>query len=215
MACSSDGIGQIGQLIAVLSPHQINLAMPLRVEVWDAAPPDDLDAWQEAFEASLRVDARGLAFTSPTMPTHTFAVPVGRYRLLVVGRGFVACGWPGSTEPGDEWRLQLWTDDSQVPAHRVRAWAGPAAPADAAAPTPAAVVTAAEKSAQIAERIELGGPEVWDFSGLPLDEEYHEIIAEAARERTDPVFVDIPNAGLTALPEWLRDLPSVTGLIHR
>lgn len=210
VACSSDGIGQIGQLIAVLSPHQVNLAMPLRVEVWDAAPPDDLDAWAEAFEASLRVDARGLAFTSPTMPTRTVAVPVGRYRLLVVGRGFVSYGWPGSTKPGDEWRLQLWTDDAQVSAHRVRAWTGPAAPSSA---PPAAEVTKAEKSAQIAERIQLGGPELWYFSGLPLDEDYHEIIADAIRERTDPVFVDISNAGLTALPEWLRDLPKVTGLI--
>ena len=115
VAQSSGGIGQIGQLILVLSPHQSNIAMPLRVEVWDASPPDDLDAWQEAFEASLRVGARGLIYTSPTMSEHHVAVPVGRYRLRVTGRGFVARGWPGPTEPGDEWRLQLWVDDSLVP----------------------------------------------------------------------------------------------------
>ena len=86
VALSSDGIGQTGQLIVVLSPHQMNSSMPLRVEIWDAVPPDDLDAWEEAFEASVRVGARGLTYTSATTPSHTVPVPVGRYRQRVAGR---------------------------------------------------------------------------------------------------------------------------------
>jgi hypothetical protein len=35
-------------------------------------------------------------------------VPPGLYHALITGRGFVSHGWPGSTEPGDEWRIRLW-----------------------------------------------------------------------------------------------------------
>jgi hypothetical protein len=28
--------------------------------------------------------------------------------VRITGRGFLNYGWPGSTTPGDEWRLQLW-----------------------------------------------------------------------------------------------------------
>ncbi|HEY1485286.1 MAG TPA: hypothetical protein VGF84_04220 [Micromonosporaceae bacterium] len=48
------------------------------------------------------------------------SVPPGRYRILVCGRGFVASGWPGSTTPGDSWRVRLWPEHGDVPARRVR-----------------------------------------------------------------------------------------------
>jgi hypothetical protein len=35
------------EYVVVLSPHQNNFAMHLRVELWPAEPPDDLDDWQE------------------------------------------------------------------------------------------------------------------------------------------------------------------------
>jgi hypothetical protein len=44
--------------VVVISPHQNNFAMPLRVEVWPAEPPSDLDDWQEAFLTGLVVGPR-------------------------------------------------------------------------------------------------------------------------------------------------------------
>jgi hypothetical protein len=97
--------------------------MPLRVEVWDRTPPDDLDEWDEAFEGPLEVDSAGeLSFDSPTLLQVRCVVPPGRYRILVVGRGIVAAGWPGSTKPGDSWRVQLSPADGDVPLRRLRSW---------------------------------------------------------------------------------------------
>jgi hypothetical protein len=45
--------------VVVVSPHQNNFAMPLRVEVWPAEPPDDLDDWQEAFLTGLLIGPGG------------------------------------------------------------------------------------------------------------------------------------------------------------
>jgi hypothetical protein len=72
------------------------------------APPDDLGQWQEAFEASVLVSDYGMYYESPTLDIERIEVPPGQYRLRITGRGFVARGWPGSTKPGDEWRIQLW-----------------------------------------------------------------------------------------------------------
>jgi hypothetical protein len=82
----------------------------------------DLDDWQEAFEASLQIDAIGLTYESPTLTPQRIAVPPGHYGLLIAGRGIVARGWPGSTTPGDEWRLQMWPQKSVTPARRLRIW---------------------------------------------------------------------------------------------
>jgi hypothetical protein len=73
--------------------------MPLRVELWTAAPPDDLDDWEEAFEATLAVSDDGIDDESPAVEFTNIAVPAGMYRALITGTGFVAHGWPGSTEP--------------------------------------------------------------------------------------------------------------------
>src|SRR5262249_6908552 len=71
-----------------------------------ARPPEDVDEWQEAFEATLTVGEGGqLTYASPTLSTVVCPVPPGRYEVLVTGRGIVAQGWPGSTQPGDSWRL--------------------------------------------------------------------------------------------------------------
>ena len=113
------------EYVVVRSPHQNNFAMPLRVEVWPGGPPDDLDHWQEAFCTGLVVGAGGLVFESPTAETHVVPVPPGRYAVRITGRGFVRRGWPGSTTPGDEWRLQLWPALDPIRPRRLRAWRDP------------------------------------------------------------------------------------------
>ncbi|WP_446213599.1 hypothetical protein [Micromonospora sp. IBSANI012] len=120
------GIAGDGQSVLVLSPHQANVAMPIRVEVTAAAPADDLVDWEEAFEAGLAVDADGLLlFDSPTAARLHCPVPPGRYRIQVAGRGFVSRGWPGSTRPGDRWRVRLWPAAGPVEPRRLKAWPEP------------------------------------------------------------------------------------------
>jgi len=100
-----EGVASDGNTVLVLSPHQNNFDMPLRVEVWGGAPADDLDAWEEVFEATLEVESDGaLRYDSPTLTGVECAVAPGRYRVRVAGRGIIASGWPGSTTPGDSWR---------------------------------------------------------------------------------------------------------------
>jgi hypothetical protein len=113
------------EFVVVLSPHQNNFAMRLRVERWPARPPDDPDDWQEAFLTGLVVGEDGLTYESPTMEPETIPVPPGRYAARITGRGFVNRGWPGSTTPGDAWRVQLWPASGPIPARRLRSWPGP------------------------------------------------------------------------------------------
>jgi hypothetical protein len=118
--------GSVGnEQVVVLSPHQNNFAMRLWVEVWPAEPADDLDDWQEALFTGLVVGASGLVYESPTLESATVPVPSGRYAVRITGRGFVNRGWPGSTTPGDEWRLQLWPARTPIRPQRLRSWKGP------------------------------------------------------------------------------------------
>jgi hypothetical protein len=121
-ALEGDGIGQEGPLTTVLSPHQNNFEMPLRVEVWSARPPDDVREWPEAFDLHLDVGQDGLSIDSPTLSGHRVPLTPGSYRALVTGRNFVARGWPGSTTPGDDWRIQLWPAAGPVSPRRLSAW---------------------------------------------------------------------------------------------
>jgi hypothetical protein len=118
---SSEG----NEVVVVLSPHQNNFAMRLRVELWATQPPDDLDDWQEVFLTGLVVGEEGLAYETPTLEGATIAVPPGRYAAQIAGRGFLNRGWPGSTTPGDGWRIQLWPASGPIPARRLRSWSGP------------------------------------------------------------------------------------------
>lgn len=99
--------------------------MRLCVEVWSAEPPNDLDAWQEAFEAALMVGHGELMYQSPTVDWQTITVPPDNDAVRITGRGFVARGWPGSTTPGDQWRIRLWPSATTVAPRRRRAWPGP------------------------------------------------------------------------------------------
>lgn len=40
------------------------------------------------------------------MQVAALAAPPGCYNTRIAGREFVTCGWPGSTTPGDQWRIQ-------------------------------------------------------------------------------------------------------------
>ncbi|WP_063721680.1 hypothetical protein [Nocardia vinacea] len=106
--CAGDGT-----VLLVLSPHQNNFEMSIAVQVWDGRPPNDRDDWQQVSEGRLRVDSDGtLSISSPTDGwADPCPVPPGDYLIEVGGRGFVNYGWPGTTTPGDIWRIRLWPDD--------------------------------------------------------------------------------------------------------
>jgi hypothetical protein len=121
-ARQSDGVAQADGIVVVNSPHQNNFEMNLTVERWDSKPLADWSEWQIGFEASLRVRSSGLWYESPTWEPVDLIVPPDSYRLRIVGRGFVAPGWPGSTEPGDSWRVQLWPSAVNAAARRIVDW---------------------------------------------------------------------------------------------
>lgn len=122
---TTNGIAQRGGFAMVISPVQNNFHMPFRVEAWSAEPFSDIDGWQEAFELHLDVSDYGLQYSSPVAEEITFEVPPGSYRALITARGFLAAGWPGSTEPGDVWRIRLWPDDAPVVARKIREFVEP------------------------------------------------------------------------------------------
>lgn len=104
-----------GAMVVVLCPHQNNFEMRVDVHVFDHRPAADRSEWQQVSENRLDVDAPGmLSLSSPTTEPVTVAVPPGQYVVEVSGRGFVNYGWPGSTTPGDVWRLRLWPDDGSA-----------------------------------------------------------------------------------------------------
>jgi hypothetical protein len=78
--------------------------------------------WQEVFEAAMPVRDAGLSYDSPIMREQDLGVPAGTYAMRITGRGFVARGWPGSTTPGDEWRIQLWPGTAGAPPRQVKRW---------------------------------------------------------------------------------------------
>jgi hypothetical protein len=123
-AIDSDGIAQVPGLLLVLCPRQYNFEMSLRVEVWDSPPADDAAEWPEAFEAHLDVTEDGLIYDSPPGGVNQvpLRVPPGGYHALITGRGFVTHSSPGSTTPGDSWRIRLWPSTGPRAPRRLSAW---------------------------------------------------------------------------------------------
>lgn len=98
-----------GRSVLVLSPHQNNFAMNVSIELWSDRPPHDEPAWDQVSVERMSVGATGaVRLGSPTLDDTNWPIPSGDYWIEVSGRGFVNYGWPGSTEPGDVWRLRLW-----------------------------------------------------------------------------------------------------------
>lgn len=56
-----------------------------------------------------------MMIASPTTGEVFCEVPEGDYLIEVNGRGFVNYGWPGTTNPGDVWRIRLWPNDGTAP----------------------------------------------------------------------------------------------------
>ncbi|WP_179276608.1 hypothetical protein [Rhodococcus sp. 14-1411-2a] len=98
-----------GKTLVILSPHQNNFEMSIDVELFTARPPSDDDQWQQVSEDRLEIGPEGvLQIDSTTMDPVDCLIPPGDYLVQVSGRGFVNYGWPGSTTPGDVWRIRLW-----------------------------------------------------------------------------------------------------------
>ncbi|PWD52459.1 hypothetical protein C8046_08625 [Serinibacter arcticus] len=114
-----------GSQVLVLSPHQNNFAMTVAVERWSSPPPSDVDAWEQVSVEAVEVDGSGAVWLeSPTLESTSVAMEAGRYWVEISGRGFVNYGWPGSTEPGDEWRLRFWPVSDAVE-HPRQLWTMP------------------------------------------------------------------------------------------
>jgi hypothetical protein len=126
-AIAGSGIARDDHGLVVLSPHQNNFRMPLDLEEWSCRPPGDDAEWEEIFESGLLVTGDVLHYFSPVDNSATFTVASGRYAVRICGRGFVNRGWPGSTTPNDNWRVQLWPAIDDVPACRVKKWCPPPA----------------------------------------------------------------------------------------
>lgn len=102
-----------GSTVLVLNPHQNNFSMEVEVELWSAPPALDSADWEQVSIERITVDEHEtLRIGSPTCDDVECDVPRGEYRVEVSGRGFVNYGWPGSTHPGDRWRIRAWRDSS-------------------------------------------------------------------------------------------------------
>ncbi len=121
-AIKGDHIAQERHCLVITCPHQNNFEMALRLERWSGPAENDLQDWQEAYEAHLSVNEYGLYYQSPTLEGTPLPVPSGEYHALITGRGFITRGWPGSTAPGDEWRIRLWPSTGPASARQLLAW---------------------------------------------------------------------------------------------
>lgn len=164
-ALELDGIAQADGIVAIVSPHQNNFAMKLEVQRWDGRPDDDLDAWDEAFEVHLGVGAEGLIYESPADEVVKIEMPSGEYHALIAGRGFVSRGWPGSTCPGDQWRIRIWPSEGPARALRLRQYQPQGIPSRAIYLSPA------RAAAERINRDLVGGPQgrcLSDQSGVAI-----------------------------------------------
>ena len=95
------------------------------MEQWDGPAPDDVVEWEEGYVTGLTVDEHGLMYQSPTMDGYLLDLPAGTGQARITGRGFVNRGWPGTTTPGDVWRLQVWPAEAPGEAARIARWTHP------------------------------------------------------------------------------------------
>jgi hypothetical protein len=121
-AASGPGIAQRWGMVVVMSPHPVNHAMGLRVELLDDKPDNDSADWQEVFEVDLKVGRNGLIYDSPGLSSFRIPIPPGEYHADISGIGFSSHDRPTSTTPGDRWRIRLWPCTDAHDCRRVKSW---------------------------------------------------------------------------------------------
>jgi hypothetical protein len=113
-----DGVASGPGIVLIATPGQSNFEVEIVLEPDDA---DDLDQWDEAFEASIDVSDDGLWWgSSPDGAEARFNVAPGRYRVLVTGKGFSGVGYVD--DPQDEWRIRIAPVSGPIAARRLKAW---------------------------------------------------------------------------------------------
>jgi hypothetical protein len=101
-------VGVLPGFLDLMTPGQYNFQTPLRLEVWSADPPEDLEQWDHEVDADLDIPAGRIFFeASGGGPSSSADVPAGAYRVRISGRGFTERGSAGA-EGTDSYRLRLW-----------------------------------------------------------------------------------------------------------
>jgi hypothetical protein len=95
----SDGIVAVGTVAYA--------TVPLTLELWDEAPPREVDAWDHVVEASLAVDSGSIAVHGVEGPGELDAIGVapGTYRVRAPA---AALAEAEELDGGDRYRVQLW-----------------------------------------------------------------------------------------------------------
>jgi hypothetical protein len=120
-------IGSRGGFIDLMTPIQFNTNAPMRVELWEQAPPDDDINFDHVVDVDLDVPSGRLLFEQsgetydPEYCVET-TIPPARYRVRVAGRGYEHNKSQGGGL--DSYRLQLWLRETDTPAVLRRSWAG-------------------------------------------------------------------------------------------
>ena len=121
---ASVGVG--GDVVDLLMPLQWNFDAPLVVELHDAEPDADLDAWDHVVELALPLPSGRLCLEgSGGSGVCELEVPGGSYAARWAGRGFPP---PGDVVPNgptpDAYRLQLWPAAGPPAAVELKRWPG-------------------------------------------------------------------------------------------
>ncbi|MCP2248148.1 hypothetical protein [Lentzea aerocolonigenes] len=116
-------VGVADGLVDVLTPVQWNLNAPMRIEVWEAEPPDDDDNWDQVVDVDLDVPDGRLYFeASGGWNPLNFEVPTGRYRARVSSQGYTEAR--EGAEGLDSYRFRLWPRDQESAPQLRKAWPG-------------------------------------------------------------------------------------------
>lgn len=116
-------VGRSGDLVNLLSPVQWHFDAPMRVEVWAGEPAPEEPGWDHVVDLDLNAPTGQLAFQAPTEEEYaSCAIPHGRYRIRVSGRGYDHANPQGGG--GDSYRVQLWPRTGDRPPAVRKRWAG-------------------------------------------------------------------------------------------
>jgi hypothetical protein len=117
-------VGQADKLIAVMTPVQFNYTAPLRVEVWAAEPPADIENWDHVVDIDLDAPTGHLMFreSGPADDPVPCKVESGTYRARVAERGWDITDMQGGGL--DDYRVQLWPRTGDAEPRLIKAWPG-------------------------------------------------------------------------------------------